>query len=152
MTTFLNLKTTEFTEKFATAQKYKKSAIIHARQVNYAEHLDTILESGLLETSRVVPVGHWIITNPGGEEYAVSDEKFKTRYDHIGDGRFTSHGVIRAFQNPTGTDIEILAPWGEPQYGDAQCFLASTCDDEFAATQDLYIIGYQEFLDTYQAI
>ncbi len=62
--------------------------------------------------------------------------------------------MARAFTNDTGRPIEIMAPWGEPQFGDADCKIATTFDpdkpDEISA--DRYIIGRQEFEDTYGPI
>ena len=148
--TLLDLQSDEFKERFLNAPLWTKKAIVDARQVTETEHLDTVLANGFLETTREVPVGHWIITNPGGEEYAVSDEKFQTRYESIGNGKFKAKGVIRAFSNPTGENVEITAPWGEQQFGDARCYFATAVSEHFEPTKDCYIIGYDEFQDTYE--
>ena len=131
------------------ATLYRKNVIIQARQVVETERVETVLANGLLETAREVPAGHWVITNPGGEEYAVSDEKFRNRYEPVGDGHYRAKGVIRAYQNPTGEDVEITAPWGEKQFGDAGCWFAAATDADLKATTDRYIIGGAEFHDTY---
>ena len=146
----VNLFTETMDEAFAKAPRYRKSVIVEARKTLKEEKLDTILASGVHETSRIVPVGHWIITNPGGEEYAVTEEKFLSRYEQMEDGRCRAKGVIRALRNPTGEDVEIMAPWGEPQYGDKNCLFAATMDGT-EITNDRYIIGGDEFVDTYES-
>ena len=132
-----------------TATLYCKNAIIQARQVIEPERVKTILSNGLLETAREVPVGHWVITNPGGEQYAVSDEKFQNRYEPVGDGHYRAKGIIRAYQNPTGESVEIMAPWGEKQVGDTACWFAAATDKDLNATTDRCLIGGEEFRETY---
>ena len=36
---------------------------------------------GKLEEEGPVPVGHWVVKNPGGEKYAMPPEKFEERYE-----------------------------------------------------------------------
>lgn len=148
--TVIDLQSGEFNERFIDAPLWTKKAIVDARQVTETEHLDTILANGFLETTREVPAGHWIVTNPGGEEYALSDEKFQSRYESIGNGKFQAKGVIRAYSNPTGGKVEITAPWGEKQFGDERCYFATAVSENFDPTQDCYIIGYDEFMETYE--
>lgn len=146
----VNLFDENIEQALATAPRYRKKVIVDARQATEEETLDTILASGVHETSRVVPVGFWIITNPGGEQYAISDEKFRSRYEATEDGRWRATGTIRAIHNPTFEDVEIMAPWGEPQYGDKNCLFAATMDGT-EITNDRYIIGGDEFVDTYES-
>lgn len=148
----INLQDAENTERFNAAPLYRKSAVVTARRTTTAERLDTVLSNGLVETSREVPAGEWIVTNPGGEQYAISDEKFSSRYELRGDGQYQAKGVIRAFQNPTGGDVEVMAPWGEMQYGDANCWFAAGTSDDLNPTKDCYIIGGDEFKETYGAM
>lgn len=147
---FIDLHSEENTQRFTDAPLYRKSAVVQAREVKDVETVETVLANGFHETAREVPVGHWIITNPGGEEYAVSAEKFHTRYEPLGNGQYRAKGIIKAFPNFTGEDVEIVAPWGEPQYGDENCLFATALNPELDITADRYIIGGQEFLDTYE--
>lgn len=147
---FVDLLTEENTSKFIAAPLYRKSAVVQARKVEEVETVETILANGFHETARDVPVGHWVITNPGGEEYAVSEEKFTTRYEDLGNGNYRAKGIIKAFLNHTGEDVEIVAPWGDPQHGDSQCLFATALDPQLNISSDRYIIGGQEFLDTYE--
>lgn len=142
---------TSYSEKFESAPLWRKKAVVSARQTTKPEALKTVLANGLVETSRdEIPVGSWIITNPGGEEYAISDEKFQKLYEPgEGDGQFKAKGIIRAYQNPTGQPVSIVAPWGEVQYGDEHCWFAAGTDDSLNPTEDCYIIGSNEFADTY---
>lgn len=135
---------------FETAGLFRKGAIVTARQVMTPENLITQLENGFHETERLVPAGHWIVTNPGGEEYAIPAEKFHTRYDWIEGDDYRAKGIIRAFPNHTGEDVEIVAPWGEEQYGDVNCWFATALDSELNTTTDRYIIGGDEFTATYE--
>jgi hypothetical protein len=147
---FVDLHTEENTAKFNDSPLFRKSAVVQARKVEAVETVTTVLANGFHETARDVPVGHWIITNPGGEEYAVSEEKFIARYEDLGNGNYRAKGIIKAFLNHTNEEVEIVAPWGEPQYGDAKCLFATALDPELNISSDRYIIGGQEFIDTYE--
>ena len=59
---------------------YYKHAEVHARQVKSKEHLKTVLD-GKVEIEGDIDTGYWIIRNPGGEEYAIKDEKFHELYE-----------------------------------------------------------------------
>lgn len=53
--------------------------------------------------------------------------------------------IVKIAKNPTGSKIEIVAPWGEKQYGDSDCYIAQSLEDK----NDRYIIGNKEFNETY---
>lgn len=146
----LDIQTHSFSSLFKNAPLYRKNAVVRARQVIEEEMLETVLANGFVEITRLVPIGCWIITNPGGEEYAIPEERFHSRYEETDTpGVYHAKGEIRAIQNTTGSPIEIIAPWGGSQFGDSQCILAAGCDEDMNATDYRYIIGYKEFLDTY---
>lgn len=148
--TTLDVQTSVYSELFANAPVYRKNAVVKAREVLEEELLETILANGFKEITRLVPVGCWIITNPGGEEYAIPAERFHSRYQKTDvAGVYQAKGEIRAIQNDTGEAIGIVAPWGGMQYGDSDCIIAAGCDENMNPTDYRYIIGYQEFLDTY---
>lgn len=146
---FVDLHSNANTENFLNAAFYRKKAIVKARKVTVPENLQTRLQNGLLETERIVPVGEWVVTNPSGEEYAIAEDKFDSRYDYVSEGSYRAKGLIRAFPNPTGQDVEILAPWGEKQFGKADCLFAAGVDDSGNLTSDRYLIGGTEFAETY---
>lgn len=62
--------------------------------------------------------------------------------------------MARAVDNPTGQDIQIMAPWGELQFGGPDCKIATVFDPDNpnGVGPDRYIIGRQEFEDTYGPI
>ncbi len=134
---------------------YKKFARVQARPGIVGEKIATILRDGHAEVDplhpEVVGEGEWVITNPGGEQYKVSAEKFKARYDVENgpgaDGKYAPKGKpIVAMQ--IHEDIAIMVPWGEnrsliPQKLRAGSFLNITDIDS------IYGIGEQEFYDTY---
>jgi hypothetical protein len=148
----LDLSTDEYTERLANAPVYAKKGVVSARQTTEREEVRTTLANGTEETVNVAEEGDVVVTNPSGEQYVLKPDNFAKRYETTDEeGVFRAKGMARAFQNPTGGDIEIMAPWGEPQYGDADCMLATVFDP---ATPDVigadrYIIGGAEFRETY---
>ena len=151
----LDLSTDEMTQRFAEAPIFTKTAQVHIREATPGEQLTTTLADGTVETVNTAKEGDMVITNPGGEQYFVSAEKVAARYEPTDEeGVFKAKGMVRALQNPTGTPIEIMAPWGEPQYGDERAMLATLYDPaqpEVIGT-DRYIIGYDEFQTTYAPV
>jgi hypothetical protein len=151
----LDLSTEEFTKKLAEAPVFAKKSLVNARVATAGEKITTTLADGTQETVNSANEGDVIITNPGGEEYIIGDEKFTKRYEPTQEeGVYRAKGMARAFQNDTGRPIEIMAPWGEKQFGDTNCMVATTFDPDSPneVSADRYIIGRQEFEDTYGPI
>lgn len=130
------------TVNFDDAPTYRKKVVVSARPATEGELLVTTLADGTEETRQTLTSEHMVVTNPGGEEYAILREKFATLYEEIGDGRYLSVGRIKALPNPYGEPIEIDAPWGGRQVGGADCWLAQNGSSR-------YLIGGSEFLETY---
>jgi len=147
--TFVDLNTDEYTELFLSAPVYRKHAIVHARQVTETEEISTVLADGTFETNQTVTPGQWIITNPGGETYAIKNEKFVRRYESIGNGVYQAKGLIHAFTSPVAGPVHIVAPWGEKQYGNEGCVFGASILEDGSIGSDRYILGRQEFEDTY---
>jgi hypothetical protein len=148
----LDLSTDEWTERLANAPVYAKKGIVQARQVAEREDVRTTLANGTEETVNVAEPGDVVVTNPGGERYVLKPDNFAKRYETTEEeGVFRARGMARAVENPTGTDIEIIAPWGEKQFGGADCLVATVFDPEQPDVigSDRYIIGRQEFNATY---
>ena len=148
----LDLSTSEWTNRLANAEVYVKKAVVQAREAVPGETITTILADGTVETTNTAGENTVIITNPGGEEYIIGADKFAGRYEPTGvDGEYRATGMARAVKNPTGGDIQVMAPWGELQFGGADALIATVFDpsnpDEISA--DRYIIGAEEFKDTY---
>lgn len=148
----LDLSTEQYTKLLAEAPVYAKKAIVEARQATEQEEVKTILADGTTETVNIAEAGDMILTNPGGEKYILKPEKFAKRYEAIDEnGTYRAKGMARIAENPTGAPIEIVAPWGEKQVGALDCMIATPFDPEHPdeVGNDRYIIGHQEFVDTY---
>lgn len=131
---------------FTGAPIYRKVKTVKAVQNLSKEPLkiDTILSDGTFETTNTLNYGDWLVTNPGGESYSMSDKSFQKRYVHEKGDTYRAIGEVRAIQNPFGKSVEIMAPWGEIQIGDANCWFAYSIVDDSS-----YIIGDKEFKETY---
>lgn len=147
--TLVDLNTDEYTALFLSSPVYRKNVFVHARQVTDTEKIETILADGTFETNQTVEAGQWIITNPGGETYAIKNEKFVRRYDSVGNGVYQAKGIIHAFTSPVDGPVKIIAPWGEPQYGNKGCVFGASILEDGSIAEDRYILGRQEFEDTY---
>lgn len=148
----LDLSTDEWTERLAVAPVYVKKAKVQARQLAEREEVRTTLADGTEETVNVAEAGDVVVTNPSGEKYVLKPDNFAKRYEATEeDGVFRAKGMARAVDNPTGSEIEIMAPWGEKQFGGMDCLIATVFDPEQPDVigADRYIIGRQEFEATY---
>lgn len=142
----------EYTQALAEASIFEKTATIQARLAQAGEVVATTLADGTQETTNTANEGDFIVTNPGGEQYIVPGEKFVKRYETTDqEGTFKAVGMIRAIKNPSAESIKIVAPWGEEMDGDAECYIVTGYDptNPEEISSDRYIIGAQEFADTY---
>jgi len=130
---------------------YTKNATVSAEKVTSPKAVTTILSSGYVETANIVQVGEWVVTNPDGEQYILSDSKFHQRYAPTElESVWKARGSIRAVKNPYNQEIEILAPWGTPQLGEKDCWIAVSLDDDGQMVEaDRYIIESNAFAHTY---
>ena len=113
------------------------------------------VRSAELEDTRPVEVGEWIATNPKAWEsdrdnnYAIPDATFKKRYEPTDEpGVYRAKGMARIIQNNTGEDVEIEAPWGGVQNGDARCYFCAPYykeDPDNLAEGDRYILSENDF-------
>lgn len=113
------------------------------------------IRSAELEDTRPVEVGEWIATNPKAWEsdrdnnYAIPDTTFRKRYEPTDEpGVYRAKGMARIIQNDTGEDVEIEAPWGGPQNGDAKCYFCAPYNKdnpEDLAEGDRYILSENDF-------
>lgn len=127
---------------FKNAPTYQKKVTVSARPAQEGELLVTRLANGEEETKQTLKASQWVVTNPGGEEYAIDSEKFEQLYEPLAEGRFRARGKIKALPNPWEEPIQILAPWGEIQFGASDCWVAKNGDS-------VYLIGDSEFRSTY---
>lgn len=112
-----------------------------------------------LEDTRPVQVGEWIVTNPKSwdtdrdNNYAMPDATFRKRYEPTETaGKYRARGMARIIENDTGDEVEIDAPWGGTQSGDAGCYFCAPYDkenpDDLAQGQR-YILSANDF-STYE--
>lgn len=139
-------KSSEISAALEAAPTYKKVAVVTFRVAEPGEAFTTTLADGTVETERVLEGGEHIVKNPNGEEYAMSPEKFASRYFLNEKNEWQAMGEVKAVKNPTGAPITIMAPWGEKQHGGKDCYIAMNP----TAPEDRYIIGGDEFANTYQ--
>jgi hypothetical protein len=151
MSEMLDLSTEEMSRRFAEAPVYRKSAIVSIREAIPGERIVTVMADGHRETENTAAEGEFVVTNPGGEQYVIDEKVFTGRYEPLGDGLYQAKGLIRAFRNPTGRPVTILAPWGEQEHQGPYCMFAAlvTPDAPEKITGDRYLIGAREFADTY---
>lgn len=148
----LDLSTNEWTERLRNAPVYAKRSIVRARRATPGEQVVTTLADGSEETVNTAGENYVVITNPRGEQYIIGYEKFGKRYEAADEeGVFRAKGMVRAVQNPTDSDIQIAAPWGETQYGGPDAMVAAVYQPEEpdVVSSDRYIIGADEFQETY---
>ena len=113
------------------------------------------IRSAELEDTRPVEVGEWIATNPKAWEsdrdnnYVIPDATFHKRYEPTDEpGVYRAKGIARIIQNDTGEDVEIEAPWGGQQNGDAKCYFCAPYykeDPDDLAEGDRYILSENDF-------
>lgn len=143
---------TEIRNSLMHARVYRKQGQVMARRAIHGEKIVTTLASGVKETENIAQEGDWIVTNPSGEQYVISSDKFIRRYKATGeDGVYLARGCCRAIRNPFGVPIEIMASWGELQTGDARCMIADTCDESGENMGgEPYLIDAEAFKETYK--
>lgn len=108
-----------------------------------------------LEDTRPVEAGEWIATNPKGwstdrdNNYAIPDDTFRKRYEPTAEiGVYRAKGMARIIPNFTGEAVEIEAPWGGTQNGDANCYFCAPYDKENPddlALGERYILSANDF-------
>ncbi len=152
MAKFIDRKSVEIIEGLKSAPYYKKQGLVMARKGIVGEKIQTLLANGNFETSNIVKKEtDWIITNPDMETYILDGKKFEQRYEPTEvAGQYQSRGYSRIMKNPYEEDIEILASWGSPQFGDANCYFADVCDMNGENREgEPYFLGAEEFINTY---
>lgn len=148
----IDRKSPKIMEALASATVFKKQGRVRAHRAEAGEKITTTLASGSKETVNTANEGDWIVTNPSGEQYIISREKFESRYEPTDeDGIYGAKGHCRAIVNPFGKPIEIMASWGEPQTGNERCMIADTCDENGENMGgEPYLIDADAFAETYK--
>jgi len=141
----VDLNSPEFNQMFKDALTYAKVAQVSARQVQPGEEQMVVTE--LDATKSKAKAGDWIVVNPGGEIYTVTNEVFQNAYKPTSsDGMFTSKGVpVKAIE--VNENIVFIAPWGEEAAVRAGGFIVERSDNG-----ERYGVERQAFLDTYKLL
>lgn len=135
-----------------TVYRRKIEPIKGARQVTEPETVETVLSSGVRESSTDAKPGDWVITGSQGEQFVFTNSKFEGLYISNGQGGYLPRErKIVAVRNPYNEPISVTAPWStsekpELQNGDESCMLVASLDDEGEFTSDRYIIGSEQLL------
>ena len=151
--TKVDRKAPEVMQALAEAPLFKKQGQVEARPAVLGERVTTTLASGANETVNTANEGDWVMTNPSGEQYIISEKKFLGRYEVTDEaGVYSAKGYCRAIKNPFGKPIEIMASWGEPQTGDENCMVADVSDADGNLEGEPYIIEVKAFAETYKQV
>lgn len=149
----IDRKSPEIMQALSEAPLYKKQGRVQARPAVSGEHITTTLAGGNKETVNTANEGDWVMTNPSGEQYIISEKKFFGRYEKTDtDGVYQAKGYCRAIKNPFGKPIEIIASWGEPQTGNENCMIADVSDAEGDLEGEPYLIDASAFAETYKQV
>lgn len=125
---------------------YAKSVLVYAVEASGGEKVVTQLADGTIETTSVAKEGDFIITNPDGERYVVSSNKFHKKYElafDVGENCYKPKADVCKFLE-IDEDITFVCSWGEMQYIKAGGFINITDFD------DIYGVAKNEFFDTYR--
>jgi hypothetical protein len=151
---FFDRKLQQILNHLSLSPIYKKIALISSQQSKKPEKVITVLSNGEFETENISKIGDFIITNPSGEKYIMSEKKFLSLHVETSTpGIYSCNRYCHAVKNPTGSKIEILGSWGMPQFGDSDCFIADSCDlDGNNMKLNPYLIAFKSFNETYQIV
>jgi hypothetical protein len=132
---------------------YRKHVRVLARRAKEGEIIETILRNGHKESENRAKAGDWVITNPLGERYTISDATFQKRYEATAkDGIYRPRGWVRALKNPFAQAIFLRVSWGELQHGDSTCMIAVSCNSQGEIESNPYLIDKHAFCKTYRKV
>ena len=125
----------------------QKSADITARPVAEGTQVKTVMKGGHKETAQVVKgADFYLVTNPGGEEYAESGNKLLPRYEPVPGAPNTFRPVFAPVEFvPVAEDVSFTASWGEEMFIRAGGVVVK----EAGSQSGFYGIQAAEFASTY---
>lgn len=135
-------------KQFGQPDIYAKFARVQAVQAKGGEVVETILKDGMREAKNIAKAGDFIVTNPGGEKYIVTGDKFAKKYEaalDLGEGWFKPKGTPQKFVQ-INQDMVVMASWGERQVLKKGAYLNVT------DLNDIYGVAADEFRGTYKTI
>lgn len=124
-----------------------KTATVKARRVKEGEIINTKTSDGLDETKNIGIKDEkgelgWVVTNPGGEEYIVSNDEFSQSYTQVTTDEYVKGKPVITMK--LEDDIAFNAPWGEEMKIQAGGYLIINGKD------DIYGIQEVSFNETYR--
>ena len=125
----------------------QKASAIRARPVAEGTRIETVMKDGHKETGQTVKdAGSFLITNPGGEEYAISGDKFRSRYEAVPGEPESFRPLFAPVEFvPVKENVSFTASWGEEMFIKAGGVVVK----ETGAEGKFYGIQKDEFASTY---
>lgn len=107
---------------------------------------------GFAVSVNIAQDGDWLITTPHGDQYFLSDEKFRARYHPVPDER----GLHLPTPQPLPmvrltAGIRFRSPWGAMQYAPAGSVLVLKQNDLYAIHADSFARAYRTLGDDAEA-
>ncbi|MBT3070014.1 PGDYG domain-containing protein [Rhodomicrobium sp. Az07] len=136
-------------------RRYRKVAEVRADRVSRPQPVKTVLLNGQTETTNRAEKGDYIVTAGTGERWVVRPDAFAQHYSAKPGAKnvYVAQGEVIAVQNPFGCPIEIIAPWGKKQAGEADCMVADALDPATGERGgEPYLIARAEFEGSYRAV
>ena len=131
---------------------YAKTARISARPGVVGEKIVTTLANGHQETINVAKAGDMVATNPGGEQYVISAETFKKKYeiDPNNPKVYRPKGGAQQFlrlddifaEHPANLGLQIVANIVQRQVDLATIMFANDCDCAVNREEKLQLGGF----------
>lgn len=126
---------------------YEKFGVVQAVKLLEPTIVHTYTSSGHETTCEGKPE-EWVITNPMGEKYVISNKTLESKYKHLVGDDYIPIGKVKAFEYK-GASTSFIAIWGEPMQlndGDMLCTPCPTTDP----ISEVYRIDRKEFFETYR--
>lgn len=136
----------------ADVETYQKFGKFDARKAIDGERITTTI-NGETETTNVAKLGDVVVRGPEGEQYIISDAKFKDRYKVDKPltkdfQKYEATGKINAFKY-IGKPFKFIASWGEEMICNDGDYLAAPFSND-GTVKEVYRIEENVFNKTYK--
>ncbi len=135
------------------APLFRTCGRVVACPVPIGERVVTVTAKGVERTVQITREDQYLVTDPSGERYLISEATFFARYratDIL--GTYEAEGFCRAFPNPFGVPIKIHDAWGSPQQGAADCLIVGACSADGVLTSEVCLIEAKAFQEAYRRL
>jgi len=122
-----------------------KTQGVRREPVKPGEELMTVV-NGFESTFNIAKEGDWKITTSLGDQYFLSDQRFKERYQTTPDANGIHAPISRPVKMLEITKpIRFLAPWGAIEYAPAGSVLVKlSASDIYVVLRDNFYVSYQQ--------